>query len=91
MSGHPTSQMATLFLFLTEQIINFNYYYRALDESCSIYIRYLQLAFSPGILAILVILTQYITVAPVELSFADLESGRVSPFSCAVLIGKKDS
>ena len=27
-SGYPIWQTATLFLFLTEQIINFNYYYR---------------------------------------------------------------
>ena len=91
MSGHPTSQMATLFLFLTEQIINFNYYYRALDEGCSIYIRYLQLAFSTGVLTILVILTQSIMIASVEVSFVDLENGRVSLLSCAVLIGEKDS
>ena len=83
--GHPTWRIATLFLLLTEKMIKFNYNYRPLDDSS------LQLAFSPGILAILVILTQSITVAPVELSFVDLECGRVSLFSCAVLIGKKDS
>ena len=83
--GRPTWRIATLFLLLTEKMIKFNYNYRPLDESC------LQLAFSTGILAILVILTQFITVAPVELSFVDLECGRVSLFSCAVLIGKKDS
>ena len=42
------------------------------------YIRSLQLAFSPGILAILVILTQSITIASVEVLFVDLESGWVS-------------
>ena len=70
--GHPTWRIATLFLLLTEKMIKFNYNYRPLDESS------LQLAFSPGILAILVILTQSITIAPVEVSFVDLENGRFS-------------
>ena len=91
MSGHPTSQMATFFLFLTEKIINFNHYYRAFDEGCSIYIKHLQLAFSTRILTILVIFTQSIMIASVEVSFVDLENGRVSLFSGAVLIGEKDS
>ena len=53
-------------------MINFNYNYSPLDESC------LQIAFSTGILAIFVILTQSITIAPVEVSFVDLENGRFS-------------
>ena len=58
-----------------------NYQFQLLlPKSCSIYIRYLQIAFSPGALAILIILTQSITVASVEVWFVDVESGRDSLF-----------